>query len=112
MNLSEYGPCPGCMEWLKLNLLPQYALKCTGLGSDEPYKRTKGVLNSKSNILSSSTTNVASKVLLEEVYPIMKQDKIREIVWNDPLIVALGNEWIKRNVGNKLMRKYYTSSVL
>lgn len=33
-----------------------------------------------------------------------------KIAQGDPLIVALGNNWVIRKVGNRLKRKYYTSS--
>ena len=52
----------------------------------------------------------ASKVLQNEVFVIMTDDKISEIAQNDKLIVSLGNLWLMKNAGNKLKRKYYTSS--
>lgn len=42
----------------------------------------------------------------------MQDDKIGHEAKNDSLIVALGNHWHKRNVGNKLMRKHYVSAVM
>ena len=54
----------------------------------------------------------ASQLLLKEVYPIMKADKVGICAQSDDIIVTLRNEWMIRNVGNKINRKYYTSQVM
>jgi len=40
----------------------------------------------------------------------MTNDIISKTAQQDPLIICLGNTWMCRNIGNKLKRKYYTSS--
>ncbi|PIK32850.1 hypothetical protein BSL78_30338 [Apostichopus japonicus] len=50
--------------------------------------------------------------MLKEVYPVMRTDTIGKLARSDTLIVALGNQWLMRNLGNKLMRKYYVSAVM
>ena len=40
----------------------------------------------------------------------MKNDHISKVARSDPLIVALGNLAMKRNIGNKVMRPYNVSS--
>ena len=40
----------------------------------------------------------------------MKNDVISKVARSDPLIVALGNLSMKRNIGNKVMRRYNVSS--
>ncbi|OWF35847.1 hypothetical protein KP79_PYT23048 [Mizuhopecten yessoensis] len=54
----------------------------------------------------------ASKALIEETFKIMQHDEVSKVAKSDPLIITLGNNWMLRNVGNKLMRCYYTSSVM
>ena len=52
----------------------------------------------------------ASKALQEEVFKIMTVDEISNIAQSDKLIISLGNLWLLKNAGNRLKRKYYTSS--
>ena len=42
----------------------------------------------------------------------MKSVAIGEEARSDPLIVAIGNEWMIKNLGNRLMRKSYTSHAM
>ena len=42
----------------------------------------------------------------------MRNDQVAKVARNDPLIIGLGNMWMKRNVGNRAMRRYYTSSIM
>jgi hypothetical protein len=51
----------------------------------------------------------ASKQLISQVFPIMTNDNLSKIAQEDPLIVGLGNFWLRENIGNKLKRKNYTS---
>jgi len=51
-----------------------------------------------------------AKLLKEEVFTIMRYDNIGQVAQSDKLIISLGNLWLTINVGNKLKRKYYTSS--
>ncbi|XP_069114279.1 uncharacterized protein [Argopecten irradians] len=55
-------------------------------------------------------SDAPSQKLVSEVYTIMSRDDVTECAKGDPLIVSLGNNWLKRNMGNKLKRKYYSSS--
>jgi hypothetical protein len=52
----------------------------------------------------------ASDDLKKEVFVSMKNDVISKVAKGDPLIVALGNLSMKRNIGNKVMRRYNVSS--
>jgi len=42
----------------------------------------------------------------------MRCDNIGKLAMSDPLIITLGNQWLLRNLGNKLMRKYYVSAAM
>ena len=66
----------------------------------------------QSRILSSVLQTSASQLLQREVLPIMRADAIGVAAQTDDLIVALGNEWMFRNVDNKISRRYYTSQVM
>ena len=54
----------------------------------------------------------ASQLLQREVLPIMRTDTIGVAAQSDDLIVALGNEWMFRNVDNKISQRHYTSQVM
>ena len=47
--------------------------------------------------------------MLKEVFTIMTPDEVTETAQQDPLILALGESWLKRNIGNIEKRKYYAS---
>ena len=51
----------------------------------------------------------ASELLRNEVFPKMLADHTSFVAKNDPIIVELGNLWIKRSVKNKLRWASYTS---
>lgn len=116
LNISEYGPCSLCLEWLKLDVLYRHQSKC--LEGSSTHSGHSGSFLSKGNIMVQSAmiagrlTETACKMLVTEVFAVMQDDKIGHEAKNDSLIIALGNHWFKRNVGNKLMRKHYVSAVM
>ena len=111
MDVSEYGPCPGCKEWLKECVIQRHQATC--IARDEgDVKMTKGSLLVQSKCLKGVILPEASRAVRDEVFAIMQHDHIGQVVREDPLIVCLGNEWMSRNVGNWLMRRYYTSCVM
>lgn len=115
LNISNYGPCPLCLEWLKLDVLYRHQKKCCGLSADSGQPSSfisKGNIMVQSAMIAGRLKETACKALVNEVFPIMQDDKIGHEAKNDSLIVALGNHWHKRNVGNKLMRKHYVSAVM
>jgi len=59
-------------------------------------------------MIAGKVTSEASQALISEVFPVMIGDGISNI----DLIVNLGNQWIMRNRGNVIMRKYYTSTIM
>jgi hypothetical protein len=54
----------------------------------------------------------ASPALQREVFSIMLNDEVGTLARKDPLIISIGNLWLERNVGNKLMRASYTSAIM
>ena len=46
------------------------------------------------------------------LFSTMRNDQVAKVARIDPLIIGLGNMWMKRNVGNRAMRRYYTSSIM
>lgn len=110
-RFAEYGPCPSCLEWLKLVVIARHQVNCI-VGSEKGINQTKGNLIIQSAIIAGRLTGEASSNIVKEVFPIMRNDAIGKLAMTDPLIVTLGNEWLLRNLGNRLMRKYYVSAAM
>lgn len=108
-SISEYGPCPSCLEWLKLDIIPRH--HCPER-IEKLAHQTKANLLMQSAMLSGRFNVEASKMMKVEVFPVMRLDEIGQVARSDNLVVSLGNQWLLRNVGNELMRKYYTSAVM
>lgn len=70
---------------------------------------TKGSIILQSKIMKGQITPKASQRLVKEVFPSMLRDQISDIAQNDTLIVALGDVWLMKNIGNKSRRKNFTS---
>ena len=114
-KVEDYAPCPLCLEWIKIeSFSTKHQNNCAGRKNDVDMisrgKLTKGEAITQSAVLIGLVSKKASKSLLKEVYPIMTRDDITAMAKEDPLIVGLGNNWLRRNLANKLKRKYYTSS--
>ncbi|XP_033737472.1 titin homolog [Pecten maximus] len=111
-NVKDYGPCPLCFEWMKIkSFSKRHQLNCPAKNKDIlKQSLTKGEAITQSAVLVGLVSEKATKSLIKEVFPIMTRDEITEMAKNDPLIVALGNNWLRRNLANTLKRKYYTSS--
>lgn len=97
---------------LKLQVIPRqqsnYPTK-----TEIPTHQTKGNLLIQSSILSERVPEGASATMLKkEVYPVMRTDTTGKFARSDPFIVALGNQRLMKNLGNKLMGKYYMSAVM
>lgn len=110
IKLEDYGPCPGCFQWLKLDITMYKHQKVCPAKTDNERTSSKGELRVQSMYLCGKLQSKASKALINEVFPIMTNDIISKTAQQDPLIICLGNTWMCRNIGNKLKRKYYTSS--
>lgn len=109
LNVNQYGACPRCLEWIKLDkTMCRHQKICPEEAVEN--KMTKKELRIASLSVTGRLSNKASKGLTEEVFPIMTCDEISESAQHDDLIISLGNLWLVKNIGNKLKRKYYTSS--
>ena len=102
----DFGPCPKCREWMLKTSLPKHQKKCN---SPDKTKRSRKDILPQSEMISGRLSSSASKLLREEVFKIMTADEISKVAQNDPLIVMLGESWLRRNLSNKLKRKYYSS---
>ncbi|XP_071121847.1 uncharacterized protein [Mytilus edulis] len=102
-NVSDYGPCPDCFEWMLKNTLGRHQSKCK---DKEKKKQSKKSVILESNILSGQL-NVAqvSKLMLKEVFPTMTVDVTSKIAQKDPIILGLGESWLRRSYDNILKRK-------
>ena len=112
LDMSEYGPCPGCFVWIKINgkSLYRHQETCSARVVNKTEKEGTKVLRIKALQLTGKLSTVASEALKNEVFAIMTRDEITDIAQSDPLIIGLGNMWLLKNIGNRLKRKYYTSS--
>ena len=117
-DISEYGPCPKCEEWIVLNNLSKHRKNCIKKGGTEAKGSevnesvdnfTKGSAIVQSKIMKGYITLSASKKLLNEVFPSMNRDRITQTAQNDSLTVSLGDVWQMKHFGNKLRRKHFTS---
>lgn len=108
-DMSKYGPCPTCFVWIKLDkTLYHHQSIC-------PARTATELLSGRelriASLLEAGRLNVgASEALKSEVFTIMTYDDIGKVALHDDLIICLGNMWMTKNIGNKLKRKYYTSS--
>ena len=110
---SDYGPCPYCSIWILRSLMKRHQRMCPASKIDcDAKSATAGDLMTLSDIIAGRIPVEASEELKNEVFKIMKSDHISSVAKSDDLIVQLGNSWMRRNVGNKAMRKYYTSSIM
>ena len=109
-DVSEYGPCSNCQNWLKLSVLKIHQQKCRS--KQASLGTTARSLKTQSSVMAHRVTSKASKALVDEVFSVMKSDAIGEEARSDPLIVAIGNECMIKNLGNRLMRKSYTSHAM
>ena len=109
-DLAQYGPCPNCYDWIKLSSLKRHQKKCPA-DREKLIQLSSCSLLIQSDMITGRLSSNASTALLE-VFPIIQNDKLAKIAKNDGIIVSLGNQWMQRNIGNRIMRKYYTSSVM
>ena len=103
---GDYGPCPNCREWMLRKSIVRHQKKCI---AGDGILQSKKHLLLKSDIMSGRLQTNASPLLKAEVFSIMTPDRVTEIAQGDPLIIALGESWLRCNIDNKLKRKYYSS---
>jgi hypothetical protein len=111
IKLEDYGPCPGCLQWLKVGVMMKNHQKYCQANTDLYRSASKEELHVQSLSISGRyQKTTGSTELINKVFPIMTNDTITETAQKDPLIISVGNAWLSRNIGNKLKQKYYTSS--
>lgn len=110
-NVDNYLPCPRCYEWVRSSMIHRHQKVCIRRPEDQALM-TKASLTVQSKVILNKIPSEASQILVKEVFPIMKEDEVGKVAKADPLIINLGNQWMMRNIGNRIMRKYYTSSVM
>ena len=108
-NLKDLGPCPSCKGWHALTGLVRHQKNCI---SQSRRSKTGNELRVDSDAIAGRLPNEATEALRNEVFPIITMDKVGKVACNDTLIVGLGNLWMERCIGNKAMRRYYTSSIM
>ena len=107
---EDFGPCPNCGEWLLKSSLVKHQKACTAIKTG----KCKVSKSSKRNLvleceIQLGNVKPTSELLKSEVLSIMTSDLISNTAQGDNLILLLGENWLRRNLGNKLKRKYYSS---
>ena len=105
LDISLYGPCPACFLWVQIKHVKQHYRKCSKKNESVNNKR----LMLQVQILAGHITSNPSERMKNEVFYSMKNDDVGMVAKNDPLIVALGESWLRRNLPNVEKRRYYTS---
>jgi hypothetical protein len=106
LDVTKYGPCVNCREWCMLSGLKKHYKRCTK-GAKTGIMKKDLVLTAQ--ILAGHIIGKPSKIMLEEVYRIMKDDDITRTAQKDILILSLGESWLCRSFDNVEKRKYYAS---
>ncbi|XP_052229409.1 uncharacterized protein LOC127843707 isoform X6 [Dreissena polymorpha] len=106
LDITKYGPCVNCREWMLLSGLKKHFRTCA---KGEKRGMGKKDLVITAQILAGHVVGKPSKMMLEEVYRIMKDDECSRTAKNDVLILSLGESWLRRNIDNNDKRKYYAS---
>ena len=112
--LADYAPCPYCNVWVTQHLLWKHQPNCVAKNDKRtqlPYVNERE-LSLEADIVAGRVSTDASKELKKEVFPNMKNDIITRVARGDPLICCLGNLSMKRNIGNKAMRRHHVSSTM
>ena len=114
-KFASFGPCPNCLEWIQLDrTLDKHKPLCPGVedtaGMIPKTTPTRNESIMQSLVISNRIGTLASAALKNEVFTIMTRDEVSGVAQKDDLIVLFGNTWMKKNCGNKMKRKYYTSS--
>ena len=94
LDVTQFGPCPNYLDWIKLNSLVKHTKTCTA--SDENTERpSRGILRTQVEIIQGNITANASQLLKNEVFGMMTCDDITQVAQRDILIVMLGESWLK-----------------
>ena len=116
-RVEDFSPCPNCHVWLVSRLLWKHQKQCTVLVQSLFERKRSEMPRVNERELALQSALVAGRICLQasedlkkEVFVSMKNDVISKVAKGDPLIVALGNLSMKRNIGNKVMRRYNVSS--
>lgn len=108
-DVTKFGPCVICKEWVCLKGIKYHFNECKKQQhSNLNLKKRDLVVQSR--ILAGHIRETASPLLKNEVLPIMTNDNVSRVAQEDPLIMALGDSWVRRNMSNVEKRKYYASS--
>lgn len=106
LDVSMYGPCFVCKEWMLLSGLKQhYRLKC----GKKTSRCSSKSLRLSARILAGHITGESSELMKNEVLKSMKQHEVGRTALNDKLIMALGESWLRRSMDNVAKRRHYAS---
>ena len=111
IRFKTIGPCHNCHGWMKRKHLYRHQSTCKA-NRHKDKRLSLPLLSTLSDLASSQIQFDADLSLRNEVFARMRPDDITRIAQTDRIIIAIGNIWIKRHVGNPLKRSKYTRSTL
>lgn len=108
-DYKRYGPCAKCYVWIKQDkTMYRHQLCCPAPSETDSHQNQKEIRIASLMEIGRLDMN-ASTALTGKVFTIMRYDNIGQVAQSDTLLIALGNLWLTKNVGNNFKRKYYTS---
>ena len=103
-HVDEYGPCPECQQWIKLEssvkihqkICPKTAVKQNFFGKKALVWQAKHLIG--------KVEGSGSNMLRKDVIPKMRKDEISICAQNDHLICNLGDVWLSKSIGHELRK--------
>ena len=90
-------------EWVCLKGIKYHYKEC----AKQPSKKKDLIVQSQ--VLAGHIKQKPSNLMVKEVLSIMTNDETSQVAQKDQLIMALGESWVRRNMGNVEKHKYYAS---
>ena len=103
-NVDEYGPCPECRQWIKLECSVRIHQKNCPKTVGNQNRFSKNALVWQARQLMGSLAGAGSKMLKKEVCSKMRKDDVSTCAQNDHLICNLGDVWLSKSIGHELRR--------
>lgn len=103
-NVDDYGPCPECKQWIKLESSVRIHQKNCPKTVESPKHFGKNALVWQAKHIMGVVERAGSKMLHKEVLSKMRKDEISTCAQEDHLICNLGDVWLSKSIGHELRR--------
>ncbi len=77
------------MQWLKNSFMPRHIYHCVQ-NTDKDREWSVGEVNVRSRWMAGLIPRTATRILVNEVFKIMRRDSVAAVAQTDGLIIALG----------------------